>query len=176
MAHAVVRTDNMAATDVRGQLVSVKYMGANGSTPTAIENGNVLKLGALVSGEREIFVGGAVAATDKIDDIVLIASPEVLYDEHKHNLDDFINEAGAVCRGYHIHSGDIFSVTKDALTGTGTPAVGDIIELAAGTKLGFGKTATETGTDGNKVTSTVIGRIIAIDVAGTQTFYAIKIN
>ena len=28
MAYAVVRTDAMAGTDVRGQLVSVKYMGA----------------------------------------------------------------------------------------------------------------------------------------------------
>ena len=127
MAYAVVRTDAMAATDVRGQLVSVKYMGADGATPTAIENGNVLKIGALMTGEREIYIGGAVAANDKIDDIVLIASPEVVYDERKRNLDDFVNEAGKACRGYHIHSGDTFSVTAEALSGTGTPAVGNIV-------------------------------------------------
>ena len=31
--HAVVRTDNMTGTDVRSQLVSIKYMGADGETP-----------------------------------------------------------------------------------------------------------------------------------------------
>ena len=168
MAYAVVRTDAMAATDVRGQLVSVKYMGTDGATPTAIENGNVLKIGALVTGEREIYIGGAVAANDKIDDIVLIASPEVVYDERKRNLDDFINEAGKACRGYHIHSGDTFSVTAEALSGTGTPAVGNIVELAAGTKLAFAASAT-TG-------STKVGRIIAVDVVGRYTYYAIKVD
>lgn len=168
MAYAVVRTDAMAGTDVRGQLVSVKYMGANGAIPTAIENGNVLKIGALMTGEREIYIGGAVAANDKIDDIVLIASPEVVYDEHKHNLDDFVNEAGKACRGYHIHSGDTFSVTAEALSGTGTPAVGNIVELAAGTKLAFVASAT-TG-------STKVGRIIAVDVVGRYTYYVIKVD
>lgn len=168
MAYAVVRTDAMAGTDVRGQLVSVKYMGADGATPTAIENGNVLKIGALMTGEREIYIGGAVAANDKIDDIVLIASPEVVYDERKRNLDDFVNEAGKACRGYHIHSGDTFSVTAGALSGTGTPAVGNIVELAAGTKLAFAASAT-TG-------STKVGRIIAVDVVGRYTYYAIKVD
>lgn len=168
MAYAVVRTDAMAGTDVRGQLVSVKYMGTDGATPTAIENGNVLKIGALMTGEREIYIGGAVAANDKIDDIVLIASPEVVYDERKRNLDDFVNEAGKACRGYHIHSGDTFSVTAEALSGTGTPAVGNIVELAAGTKLAFAASAT-TG-------STKVGRIIAVDVVGRYTYYAIKVD
>lgn len=168
MAYAVVRTDAMAGTDVRGQLVSVKYMGADGATPTAIENGNVLKIGALMTGEREIYVGGAVAANDKIDDIVLIASPEVVYDERKRNLDDFVNEAGKACRGYHIHSGDTFSVTAEALSGTGTPAVGNIVELAAGTKLAFVASATSG--------STKVGRIIAVDVVGRYTYYAIKVD
>ena len=168
MAYAVVRTDAMAGTDVRGQLVSVKYMGADGAPPTAIENGNVLKIGALMTGEREIYIGGAVAANDKIDDVVLIASPEVVYDERKRNLDDFVNEAGKACRGYHIHSGDTFSVTAEALSGTGTPAVGNIVELAAGTKLAFAASAT-TG-------STKVGRIIAVDVVGRYTYYAIKVD
>ena len=168
MAYAVVRTDAMAATDVRGQLVSVKYMGADGATPTAIENGNVLKIGALMTGEREIYIGGAVAANDKIDDIVLIASPEVVYDERKRNLDDFVNEAGKACRGYHIHSGDTFSVTAEALSGTGTPAVGNIVELAAGTKLAFVTSATPD--------STKVGRIIAVDVVGRYTYYVIKVD
>ena len=165
--YAVVRTDNMYGVDVRAALVSVKYMGEDGSTPTAIENGNVLKIGALIDGEREIYVGGAVAADDKINDVVLVASPEVMYDERKKNLDEYINDAGRACRGYHIHSGDIFSVTKEALAGVAAPAVGNVVELAAGTKLNVVTKATG---------ATVVGTIIAVDVVGRYTYYAIKAN
>ena len=168
MAYGIVRTDNMYGTDVRAALVSIKYMGSNGSTPTAIENGSVLKVGALIEGEREVYVGGAVAANDKVEDVVLVASPEVMYDERKKNLDEFINEAGKACRGYRIHSGDIFLVTKDALTGKETPAVGNVVELAAGTKLNVADSATGG--------STTIGTIIAVDVVGRYTYYVIKAN
>lgn len=167
MAYGIVRTDNMYGTDVRAALVSIKYMGEDGATPTAIENGSVLKVGALIEGEREIYVGGAVAANDKVEDVVLVASPEVMYDERKKNLDEYINVAGKACRGYHIHSGDIFSVTKAVLAGEAAPAVGDVVELAAGTKLSVAKEATG---------ATVVGTIIAIDVVGRYTYYAIKAN
>lgn len=166
--YGVVRTDNMYGTDVRAGLVSVKYMGADGKTATEIENGNVVKIGALMDGEREIFVGGNIAATDAVADIVLIASPEVMYDERKRNLDEFINEAGKACRGYRLHTGDIFSVTKEALAGATAPAVGNVVELAAGTKLNVAATATSG--------STVVGKIIAIDIVGRYTYYAIKVD
>ena len=157
MAYGVVRTDNMFGTDVRAGLVSIKYMGDDGETPTEIENGNVLKVDKLMEGEREIYVGKKVAADDKITDIVLIASPEVMYDERKKGLDEFINEAGRACRGYRIHTGDTFSVTKDALDGEEAPAVGNVVELAEGTKL-----KVVTGASG----ATVVGKIIAVDVVG----------
>lgn len=169
--HAVVRTDLMYATDVRSGLVSIKYMGANGATATAIDNGNVLKVGALMKDEREIYVGAAVAANDKIEDVVLVASVEVMYDERKRNLDEFENEAGKTCRGYRLHTGDIFSVTKEALAGEASPAVGDIVELAAGTKLNVAKAST--GATGG---STVVGKIIEVAAAGRYTYYAIKVD
>jgi len=50
--HAIVRTDNVFGTDNRTGVVSIEYMGANGTTPTEIDNGNVLKVGKLVDGER----------------------------------------------------------------------------------------------------------------------------
>lgn len=168
MAYGVVRTDNMFGTDVRAGLVSIKYMGANGTTPTAIQNGNVLKVGALMSGEREIFVGAAPAANDDLKDIVLVATPEVMYDERKRNLDEFINEAGRACRGYRLHKGDIFSVTKDALDGVAAPAVGNAVELKAGTKLNVAASATSG--------STQVGKIIAIDVVGRYTYYVILVG
>jgi len=168
MAYGVVRTDNMFGTDVRAGLVSIKYMGVDGQTATAIENGNVLKVGALMSDEREIFVGAAPAANDELKDIVLVATPEVMYDERKRNLDEFINEAGRACRGYRLHKGDIFSVTKDALDGAASPAVGNAVELKAGTKLNVAASATSG--------STQVGKIIAIDVVGRYTYYVILVG
>ena len=120
--YAVVRTDKMYGTDVRSGLVSIKYIVVDNSgsspvdVPTAIENGNVLKVGALMGDatkgyEREVYQGSAPAANDALADIVLIATPEVLYDERLHNLSDFRNEADGICRGYRLHTGDIFSVT-----------------------------------------------------------------
>lgn len=174
MAYGVVRTDNMFGTDVRAGLVSIKYIVTTGEgasavkTETAIENGNVLKVGALMEGEREIFEGATPAANDALSDIVLIASPEVMYDERKRNLDEFINEAGKPCRGYRLHKGDIFSVTKDALDGAAEPKEGNVVELKAGTKLNVAATATSG--------STVVGKIIAVDVVGRYTYYAILVG
>lgn len=169
--HAVVRTDLMFGTDVRSGLVSIKYMGSGGSTPTNIDNGNVLKVGALMDGEREIYVGGDVTAKDKLTDIVLIASVEVMYDERKKNLDEFVNEAGKVCRGYRLHHGDVFSLTKEALAGAATPKKGDIVELAAGTKLNV----VDSGT-GLTEGSTAVGKIVAVEPAGRYTYYAIMVD
>jgi len=175
MAYCVVRTDKMMGTDVRSMLESVMYLGADGETPTAIDNGNVLKVGALVGDatvgyEREIKVGAVPAANDALDSIVLIASPEVIYDERIRNLDDFRNEAGKICRGYHLHSGDIFSVTKDGLDGVAAPAIGDVVELKAGTKLNVAAAGT-----GATSGSTVVGSILAIDVVGRFTYYVIQV-
>lgn len=177
MSHGVVRTDNLWGTDVRAGLVSIKYIVTSGTgtsedpyvkTETAIDNGNVLKVGDLMDGEREIFEGSAPAATDALSEVVLVASPEVMYDERKRNLDEFFNEAGKPCRGYRLHKGDIFSVTKDALDGAAEPAVGDVVELKAGTKLNVAAEATPS--------STVVGKIIAVDVVGRYTYYAILVG
>ena len=174
MAYAIVRTDRMHGTDNAADLVSIKYIVTTGSgdsavsTETAIENGNVLKVGALMEGEREIFAGSAPAANDDLDDIVLIATPEVIYDEHKNSLDQFINEAGRPCRGYHLRKADIFSVTKDALDGVATPAVGNVVELKAGTKLNVAASATSG--------STVVGKILDIETRGGITFYAVLVG
>ena len=172
--HAVVRTDRMAGTDVRNMLVSIKYIVTTGSgdnavdTETAIENGNVLKVGALLDGEREVFKGSTPAANDALDTVVLVASPEVMYDERLRDLDDYTNEAGKICRAYRFHSGDIFSVTKPALDGVATPAVGNVVELKAGTKLNVAASATSG--------STQVGKIIAVDVVGRYTYYAILVD
>lgn len=162
---SVVRTDKMYGTDNRSGLVSVRYQPSN--IMTAIENGSVVKLGALETGSREVYIGATPAKTDVIEDIVLIATPEVVYDEHKRNLDDFQNEAGAIARGYRLHSGDIFSVTVDALSADTTPAVGNIVELDDGVNLKVVSTLTSG--------STHVGAIIDVNVVGRYTYYVIEV-
>ena len=166
--HGVVRTDKMFGTDNRAGMVSVRYQPSD--VKTDIDNGNVVLLGALETGSREVYKGGTPAANSAIGGIALIASPEVMYDERKKNLDEFYNEAGKIARGYRLHSGDIFSVTKDALDGAATPAVGDVVELKAGTKLNI-KAAATGATDG----STVVGTIIDKNVVGRYTYFAIQV-
>ncbi len=177
MAHAVVRTDKMFGTDNRAGLFSVEYIVTTGSgssavkTPTEIDNGHVLAMGDLLDGEREIFEATAVEASTPLEKVVFVASPEVMYPVGEYALDAFYNAAGAPCRAYRFHSGDIFSVTKDALDGAATPAVGDVVELKAGTKMNVVAAAT-----GATSGSTVVGKIIAIDVVGRYTFYVIKVD
>jgi len=174
MAYGVVRTDNMFGTDVRTGLVSIKYIVTTGSgasavkTETEIENGRILKVGDLMDGEREIFEGVVPAADSELSEVVLIASPEVMYDERKRNLNEFINVAGKACRGYRLHKGDIFSVTIDALDAAATPEVGNVVELQADTKLKVVASATSG--------STTVGRVIAVDVVGRYTYYAILVG
>lgn len=165
MAHGVVRTDLMFATDNRAGLVSVRYQ--PGNTQTAIDNGNVVLLAGLEGDSREVYVGNTPAANSPIKDIVIIASPEVMYDERIKNLDGFYNEAGKIARGYYLHTNDIFSVTKDALDGKETPEKGDVVELKAGTKLNVAASAT--------ADSTVVGKIIDVNVVGRYTYYAIQV-
>jgi hypothetical protein len=173
--YAVVRTDKMYGTDNRAGMVSVRYQPSG--TMTAIDNGNVVKLdgleshtasGATVIDSREVFKGATPAASDALKDIVLIATPEVVYESGKRALDDFTNKAGEIARGYRLHQGDIFSVTKDALDGVATPDIGNVVELKAGTKLNVAASATSG--------STVVGKIIDINVVGRFTFYAIMVD
>lgn len=168
MAYGVIRTDRMYGTDVAANLISTKYMGS-GSTATAIENGGVVRLDGLMTGEREVFKGVTPAANTPIGQIAVIATPEVLYDERMKNLDQFINEAGAICRAYIPHTHDIFSLTPDALSIADgvTPAIGYSVELTAGNKMKVVASPTSN--------STQVGKIIDIEKTSRYTYYVIKV-
>ena len=155
MSFAIVRTDRMHGTYNPADLVSVRY--SPSATDTAIENGNVCLLGSLDSTHREVFVGATPAADSDIGAIVLIATPELMADERKKNLNEFRNEAGEIARGYRLRSGDIFSVTAEALTpinGT-APAAGQVVELQANTKLKLVASLTSN--------STQIGTVLGVE-------------
>ena len=133
--HGIVRTDKMAGTNVASYCISVRY--APSGTATAIDNGNFAVPAGLVTGEREIYTASTPAANSALDALVLIAS-EPIDKKKKYNADgDFENAAGATCRAYRLHKGDIFSLSADAFTlGDGvTPTVGtSILEAQAGAK------------------------------------------
>lgn len=168
MSHGVFRSDLMSGTDVAAELVSVKYMGNDGNTPTDIDNGCVVALDGLMEGEREIWKAVTPKADIPISDIAIIGTPEVLYDERKKNLDDFYNEKNKPARGYLPHTRNIFSVTADVLNAAGTPEVNDLVEIMEGVKLNVVKEATSDATQ--------LGKIIAIETVGRYTYYVIKIN
>lgn len=174
MAKGVVRTDKMFGTDNRTGLMSVKYMGS-GSTETEIQNGMVAALSGLITdtdgavASREVYKTVTPAANTARADLVLIATPEIQYCPCE-KLADFTNEAGDLARAYSLEApNQIFSVTKDVLDGASTPAVGDVVEAKAGTKLNVVAAAT-----GYTSGSTHVGKIIRIETVGTVTLYVIQ--
>lgn len=155
MAYCVCRTDKMAGTYNPAFLVNLK-LHAN------VENGNVVVIGARADGEREAYNSATPTADAKLTQIALVCEPEVMYDERKKNLNEFINEAGSVVRGYLFLDGEEFSITADGFDGT--PKKGSIVELQAGMKF----KAVDEATGG----STSIGEIT--DVEGEYFVIRVK--
>lgn len=135
--YGVIRTDLVKATK-SGNILSGRFY--NGSTATAIENGNLVKLDSLIDGERDLWkvvAPGAITASD----LYVVATPEIIYDESlksKGALDQFINEAGANITLVPLEVGDIIGVSDACITqinGEETPEVGNYVTpSAAGTK------------------------------------------
>lgn len=170
MEHAVIRTDKMFGTDNRVGIYSILF-GAEGDNAfeyADIDNGNVVKLGALKDGERELYFATAPADDDDLKNIAIVATPELLYDERLHGLEKFYNKAGVPARVYTLHHGQLWSVTKEALVGKETPEKGDLVELADGTKLNVAASATQGATQ--------IGVIADVEQVGRYTYYVIEVR
>lgn len=174
MAYAVVRTDKLLGTQGFPQIASFKFFATvnNEEVGAEIENGNVVDISAgLITDAddvvitREEYKAVAPTASTAKKDILLVANPEVDRTKKFNSLDEFINKAGMPVRGYYLHENDIFSVTDEALDGT--PAVGSIVELQAGTKLKVVASATNG--------STTIGKIIQIEQVGSKKFNVIQV-
>lgn len=164
--YGVVRLDNMSGTTDGTLLRSVRFYG--GDKEAAIENGRVVLIGDLLDGQREVRKATAPAATSPLNHIGLVAAPELMYDERKRNLTEFINEAGENVRVYIPHVRDIFSVTAEALDAAAAIAKGNLVELQAGTKLKVVATATDK--------STQVGKIVDIETVGSLTYYVIEVG
>ena len=156
MGNAIVRLDNIAATKNGTFIKSVKLN-------KELQNGSIVEIGGLVTGEREMHV----TATPKVTTTYfgMLTTPEIMYDEKK-QIKDFINTTEKPARATILQKGDIFSVTVEAFTET--PIVGKIIELGTTEVMKVVATAT--------VGSTVIGKVVEIDIVGTNTFYVVEVQ
>lgn len=159
--YAVVRTDLMSGTKQPADLVSLRFYGADGNM-AEVENGVIVKLEGYEDGEREVMKAVAAKAGDDLNECAVVDGVEVMYDERKKNLDEFINEKGKAVRGYIPRSRNLFSVTKEGFVGGTVPKKGDKVGIGAGGKI--------------DAAGTGLGVCADIDVAGRYTYYAIKID
>lgn len=160
MANAIIILENCAATKNPALLKSVKYQVS--ATDTAIQNGQVVAIGALGTNEREVHLAATPAATTTYYGIT--CTPEVMYDEKK-QMDEFENAAGAVTRVFIPQKGDVFAITAEGFDAT--PTVGKLVELDAATTLKVVATAT--------ASSTQVGKVIEVETVGGKTFYAVEV-
>ena len=158
--HAVVRTDRLTGTDDRARLISVRYQPEGEMTD--IDNGNLILIGDLEADSRENYKGATPTASSTIEEVALVASPEVLYCTCKgRGLENYYNEAGKISRAYRLHRNDIFSVTAEAFEGT--PALHEEVYIGDGTKIAMSGSGE------------AFGKIIDVNVVGKYTYYAIEV-
>lgn len=158
--YTVFRSDLMSGTDVAADLVSCRVYN-DADEAIAVENGTIVELVGYEEGEREVMKAKLATSASKLSDCVVVASEEVMYDERKKNLDDFVNEAGAICRGYVLRSRNMFSVTAPGFVGGTVPAANAKVGIGANGKL-------DAAGDG-------FGTCMAVEPAGRYTYYVIKI-
>jgi len=129
MAYGIFAAENMTSTVDGSKLRSAKKA-AN------IENGMIVKLGALVSGEKDLYTAEDIAANTDI--VYLVDGVAVVYSqETTQGLDDYINVAGTAFRVRKAEVGDRFSVSESVVTALASaPVLGNFVETpATGTKL-----------------------------------------
>lgn len=115
-----------------GNIESVLIHDAEGTEEVSVPNGVFVTLDGLAGIGRE--VKKAVLAEDATKDVLLVDSPEVMY-ETGADIGEFINEAGEVARAFRLADGDVISLTADLLAEDAEPAVGDTFVVGTGGKL-----------------------------------------
>lgn len=159
--YTVIRTDNLSGTDQRADLLSVRVYDAEGN-PIAVENGTIVKVGALEAGEREIYKATLATADDNINECAILAGVEVMYDDRARNLSDYINEAGKAVRAYIPRNRNFFGVTKEGFVGGTVPVKDGEVGIGANGKI--------------DTAGTGLGVCKAIEIAGRYTYYVIQIT
>lgn len=158
--YTVFRSDLLSGTDVAADLVSLRVYKSN--EPIEVENGTIVELKGYEEGQREVMKAELATSASKLSDCAIVGTPEVMYDERKKNLDEFVNEKGAIARGYIPRSRNMFSVTKEGFVGGTAPSVGDTIGIGEGGKL--------------EKSGTGFGKCVAVEPTGRYTYYVIQIG
>lgn len=158
--YCVFRSDLMSGTDVAADLVSCRVYDESGD-PIAVENGTIVELSGYESGQHEVMKAKLATPASKLSDCVVIGSAEVMYDERKKNLDEFINEAGSICRGYVLRSRNMFSVTPEGFVNGTVPTVDAEVGIGTGGKI--------------DAAGTGFGVVRAIEMTSRYTYYVIMI-
>jgi len=164
MAYCVFRSDLMSSVPQYADLVSVRVYDGTGANanPIEVENGVIVKLGGYEDGQREVIKATLATSSDKLHECAIIDGVELMYDERKHRLDEYINEAGKAIRGRIPRSRNLFSVTKEGFVGGTAPAKGGSVGIGAGGKL--------------DASGTGVGKCEEIETSGAYTYYLIRIG
>lgn len=111
---AIVRYDRVPYPNP----VSIKNTGA-----AALEAGKIIGLKGLVTGERELYTVGDLAAGDTV---AMVAPSILFYDETKTEFDWELNQ-NEVCRAYILQKGEMYTIAK-RLAG-GVVSAGDKVTI-----------------------------------------------
>lgn len=109
MARGAVRLDKLQAVQV-GNIESIQ-------ASVDLDNGSVVVIGGLAGVGGEV-VTAATPTDVKNEEILLVASPEQVYDNPREGILDFYNKAGERARAFHFTVGDIVTVTDNMINGT----------------------------------------------------------
>lgn len=166
MAKGIFIAENMASTKVGSLLRSA-------TQATAIENGSLVKLDALTTGEIDLYEAKAIAA---ITDVAYIVDGvELIADESTtKGLDDFENPANVAFRVRKPQVGDRFSISESMITALAddTVVVDNIAEIpATGNKLAEVAKAT-----GATATATLVCKIVARWTLGTRAIPMVRLE
>ena len=160
--YTVITREAMASEYDGTKRKSAKFYSSD--APAEIENGMVVKIAGTIPGEREVLKVVAPEGSENVADLWIVTTPEVVADERKKNLSDFVNEAGQIITIDKLMPNDIFSLTAEGLTGTASAGHNVGLASAGGVKL-----VVDAATSGM---GTVIGTVL--DIANAKVGIMVK--
>ena len=160
--YTVITREAMASEYDGTKRKSAKFYSSD--APAEIENGMVVKIAGTIPGEREVLKVVAPEGSEDVADLWIVTTPEVIADERKKNLSDFVNEAGQIITIDKLMPNDIFSLTAEGLAGTASAGHNVGLASAGGVKL-----VVDAATSGM---GTVIGTVL--DIANAKIGIMVK--
>ena len=160
--YTVITREAMASEYDGTKRKSAKFYSSD--APAEIENGMVVKIAGTIPGEREVLKVVAPEGNEDVADLWIVTTPEVVADERKKNLSDFVNEAGQIITIDKLMPNDIFSLTAEGLTGTASAGHNVGLASAGGVKLVVDAA--------NSGMGTVIGTVL--DIANAKVGIMVK--